>query len=215
MRCGTAASSYGRLRTPITAVLEKGIRMNESIQRIGLPAGAQSSSFIGILFSCFTGILLVGAPLELVAYKLINVQPVFLFEFVSWLLLFSGSALLAAVGAWCGYLVTSGNQPVRLRPIVAASEITAVAAAIAAALVLSRFPMLLGESLYGMAQLEIILFFAGVLIIALSASVSTWRLQEGLAKGIATVARLFVLGVLVEVVLAIAAYLVLGLVPTL
>ena len=188
--------------------------MNESIRRFGFPASAQSSSFIGILFSCLTGIMVVGAPLELVVYELTNVQPDFLFQFISWLLLFSGGALLAAVGAWCGYLVTTGAQPVRLRSIVAVSEITAIVAAIAAALVLSRFPMLLGESLYGIAQPQVILFFAGVLVIALSASVSTWRLGEGLAKSIATAARLLVLGVVVEAVLAITAYLVLGLVAT-
>jgi hypothetical protein len=189
--------------------------MNESIQRIGLPAGAQSSSFIGILFSCLTGILLIGIPLELVVYKLINMQPDFLAQFISWLLFFSGGALLAAVGAWCGYLVTSGAQPVPLRSIVAVSETTAIVTAITAALVLSRFPMLLGDSLYGIAQPHIILFFVGVLVIALSASVSAWRLREGLAKCIATAARLLVLGVVVEAVLAIAAYLVIGLVPTL
>jgi hypothetical protein len=189
--------------------------MNQSIQRFGLSAGAQSSSFIGILFSCLTGILLVGIPLELVAYRLISVQPMFLSGFISWLLLFSGGALLAAVGAWCGYLVTSGYQPVRLRSIVAASEITAIVLATAAALVLSRFPMVLGESLYGIAQPHIILFFAGVLVIALSASVSTWRLGEGLAKSIATAARLFVLGALVEAAFAIAVYLLFSLVPTL
>ena len=189
--------------------------MNESIRRFGFPADAQSSSFIGILFSCLTGILVVGAPLELVFYKLTNVQPDFLFQFISWLLLFSGGALLAAVGAWCGYLVTTGAQPVRLRSIVAVSEITAIVAAIAAALVLSRFPMLLGESLYGGAQPQFILFFAGVLVIALSASVSTWRLSEGLAKGLATAVRLLVFGVLVEAVFAVAVYLVFSLVPTL
>jgi hypothetical protein len=54
-----------------------------------------------------------------------------------------------------------------------------------------------------------------VLVIALSASVSTWRLREGLAKSIATAARLFVLGALVEAAFAIVAYLVLSLVPTL
>lgn len=189
--------------------------MNESIHRSGFLAGAQSSSFIGILFSCLTGILLLGAPLELVVYELISVQPIFLSEFISWLLFFSGGALLAAVGAWCGYLVTSGGQPARLRPIIAASEITAVAMAIAAAMVLSRFPAVLGESLYGIAQPEIILFFAGVLVIASSASVSAWRFREGLAKSIATAARLFVLGALVEAVLAIAVYLVFSLVPTL
>ncbi len=189
--------------------------MNESIQRFGFFTGARSSSFIGILFSCLTGILLVGIPLELVAYNLISVQPDFLSLFISWLLFFSGGALLAAVGAWCGYLVTSGDQPIRLRPIVAASEITAIVAAIAAALVLSRFPMLLGESLYGEAQPHIILFFVGVLVIALSASVFAWRLREGLAKSLATAVRLLVLGVLVEAVFAISVYLVLSLVPTL
>ncbi len=189
--------------------------MNESIQRIGFRADARSSSFIGILFSCLTGVLLVGAPLELVVYKLISVQPVFLSEFISWLLLFSGGALLAAVGAWCGYLATSGRQPLRLRSIVAASEITAVVAAIAAALMISRFPLLLGESLYGIAQPEVALFFAGVLVIALSASVSTWRLEEGLTRAIATAARLFLLGALLEALLAIAVYLVFSLVPTL
>ena len=199
----------------MTAVLEREVWMNESIQRFGFFAGAQSSSFIGILFSCLTGILLVGIPLELVAYNLISVQPDFLSLFISWLLLFSGGALLAAVGAWCGYLVTSGHQPIRLRPIVAVSEITAIVAAIVAALVLSRFPNVLGESLYGEAQPHIILFFAGVLVIALSASVSAWRLGDGLAKSIATAARLFVLGALVVAVPAIAAYLFLSLVPTL
>jgi hypothetical protein len=189
--------------------------MNESIQRSGFLAGAQPNCFIGILFSCLTGILLVGAPLELVVYKLISVPLEFLSEFIRWLLLFSGGALLAAIGAWCGYLVTSGHQPIRLRPIVAASEITAIVAAIAAALVLSRFPMVLGESLYGNAQPQIILFFVGVLVIALSASVATWRLSEGLAKSIATAARLFVLGALVEAALATAVYLLFSLVPTL
>jgi hypothetical protein len=189
--------------------------MNESIQRFGFSAGAQLSCFIGILFSCLTGILLIGIPLELIVHKLISVQPIFLSEFIGWLLFFSGGALLAAVGAWCGYLVTSGSQPVRLRSIVAASEIAAIAMAIIAALVLSRFPTVLGESLYGIAQPHVILFFVGVLVIALSASVSTWRLREGLAKSIATAARLFVLGALVEAVFAIAVYLVLSLVPTL
>jgi len=189
--------------------------MNESIQRIGFPAGAQSSSFIGILFSCFTGILLIGIPLDLVVQMLINVQPVFLSQLISWLLLFSGGALLAAVGAWCGYLVTSGAQPVPLRSIFAVSETTAIVAAIAAALMLSRFSMLLGESLYGLAQPHIILFFVGVLVIALSASVSAWRLREGLARSLATAARLLVLGGVVVAVLATAAYLVIGLAPTL
>jgi hypothetical protein len=189
--------------------------MNESIQRSGFLAGAQPNCFIGILFSCLTGILVVGAPLEFVAYKLISVQFIFLSEFIRWLLLFSGGALLAAVGAWCGYLVTSGQQPVGLRPIVAASEITAIGMAVAAALVFSRSPTVLGESLYGVAQPQIILFFVGVLVIALSASVSTWRLREGLAKSIASAARLFVLGALVEAVLATAVYLLFSLVPTL
>ncbi len=189
--------------------------MNESIQRFGFSAGAQLSCFIGILFSCLTGILLVGIPLELLVSKLISVQPMFLSEFIGWLLFFSGGALLAAVGAWCGYLVTSGQQPVGLRPIVAASEITAIMMAVAAALVFSRYPTVLGESLYGVAQPQIILFFVGVLVIALSASVATWRLSEGLAKSIATAARLFVLGALVEAVLAIAVYLTFSLVPTL
>ncbi len=112
--------------------------MNESIQRFGISAGAQSSSFIGILFSCLTGILLIGIPLELVVHRLISLQPMFLYEFIGWLLFFSGGALLAAVGAWCGYLVTSGSQPARFRPIVAASEIAAIVLAIAAALVLSE-----------------------------------------------------------------------------
>jgi hypothetical protein len=189
--------------------------MNESIQRFGLTAGAQPSCFIGILFSCFTGILLIGVPLDLVASKVVIVQQIFLSEFISWLLLFSGGALLAAIGAWCGYLVTSGGQPIRLRPIVIASEITAIVAAIAAALVLSRFPTVLGYALYGEAQPHIVLFLAGVLAIALSASVSTWRLREGLAKGIATAAGLFVLGALIVAVFAIAAYLLFSLVPTL
>jgi hypothetical protein len=187
--------------------------MNESIRRSGFLAGAQPNSFIGILFSCLTGVLLVGIPLELVVYKLISVPQTFLSEFISWLLLFSGGALLAAVGAWCGYLVTSGRQPVPLRQIVAASGITAIVLAIAAALVLSRFPTALGESLYGIAQPHIILFFAGVLVISLSASVSTWRFREGLAKGMAAAARLFVLGALVEAAFAIAVYVVLNLVP--
>jgi hypothetical protein len=189
--------------------------MNESIQRFGFSASAQSSCFIGILFSCLTGIGLVGAPLELVAYKLISVQPIFLSEFISWLLLFSGGALLAAVGAWCGYLVTSGSQPAGFRPILAASELAAIVMAIAAALVLSRYPAMLGESLYGHAQPEIILFFVGVLVIAFTASVSTWHLRDGLAKSMATAARLFILGALVVAVFAIAVYLVFSLVPAL
>jgi hypothetical protein len=189
--------------------------MNQSIQRFGLSAGAQSSSFIGILFSCLTGILLIGIPLELVVYRLISVQPIFLSEFIGWLLFFSGGALLAAVGAWCGYLVTSGSQPVRLRPIVAASEIAAIVMALAAALMFSRYPAVLGTSLYGDTQPHIILFFAGVLVIAFTASVSTWRLREGLAKSIATAARLFVLGAIVEAVFAIAVYLLFILVPSL
>jgi hypothetical protein len=189
--------------------------MNESIQRSGFLAGAQLNCFIGILFSCLTGILLVGIPLELLVSKLISVQPMFLSEFIGWLLFFSGGALLAAVGAWCGYLVTSGQQPVGLRPIVAASEITAIGMAVAAALVFSRSPTVLGESLYGVAQPHIILFFAGVLVISLSASVSTWRFREGLAKSLATAARLFVLGALVEAALATAVYLLFSLVPTL
>jgi hypothetical protein len=189
--------------------------MNESIQRSGFLAGAQLNCFIGILFSCLTGILLVGIPLELLVSKLISVQPMFLSEFIGWLLFFSGGALLAAVGAWCGYLVTSGQQPVGLRPIVAASEIAAIVMAIAATLVISRSPMVLGESLYADAQPHIILFFIGVLVIALSASVSTWRLREGLAKSTATAARIFVLGALVEAVLAIAVYLLFSLVPAL
>jgi hypothetical protein len=189
--------------------------MNESIQRSGFLAGAQSSCFIGILFSCLTGILLVGIPLELVAYKLISVQPIFLYEFIGWLVFFSGGALLAAVGSWCGYLVTSGSQPARFRPIVAASEVAAIVMAIAAALVFSRSPTVLGTSLYGDAQPHIILFFVGVLVIALSASVSTWRLREGLAKSIPTAARLFVLGALVQAAFAITVYLVFSLIPTL
>ena len=189
--------------------------MNESIQRSGFLAGAQLNCFIGILFSCLTGILLVGIPLELVVYKLISVQPIFLSEFIGWLLFFSGGALLAAVGAWCGYLVTSGSQPAGFRPILAASEIAAIVMAVAAALVLSRYPAMLGESLYGLAQPEIILFFAGVLVIAFTASVSTWRLREGLATSMATAARLFVLGALVEAALATAVYLLFSLVPTL
>jgi hypothetical protein len=189
--------------------------MNESIQRSGFLAGAQLNCFIGILFSCLTGILLVGIPLELLVSKLISVQPMFLSEFIGWLLFFSGGALLAAVGAWSGYLVTSGQQPVGLRPIVAASEITAIGMAVAAAFVFSRSPIVLGESLYGNAQPQIILFFVGVLVIALSASVATWRLREGLAKSLATAARLFVLGALVEAALATAVYLLFSLVPTL
>ena len=189
--------------------------MNQSIQRLNFLASAQLSSFIGILFSCLTGILLIGISLDLVASKVVSVQQIFLSEFISWLLFFSGGALLAAVSAWCGYLVTSGHQPIRLRPIIAVSEITAVVVAIASALVLSHFPMVLGESLYGDAQPHIILFFAGVLVIALSASVSTWHFREGLAKGIVEAARLIVLGALVEVVFAIAVYLVFSLIANL
>jgi hypothetical protein len=200
---------------PVTVVSEKEVRMNESIQRYRFSAGAQSSTFVGTLFSCLTGILVLGAPLELAVDKLISVQPMFLSEFIGWLLFFSGGAFLAAVGAWCGYLVTSGSQPARFRPIVAASEIAAIVMAIAAALEVSRFPTVLGESLYGNSQPDIILFFAGVLVTSLSASVSAWRLREGLAKSLATATKLFVLGALLEAVFATAVYLAFNLVPTL
>ena len=189
--------------------------MYESVKRFGLLADAKSSCFIGILFSCLTGVLLVGIPLQLVANKLLVGQQIFVFQFISWLLIFSGGALFAAAGAWSGYLVTSGHQPVRFRSIVAASEVTAIALAIAAALMFSLFPKVLGESLYGVAQPETILFFAGVLVIASSASLAAWRFREGVASSIATTARLFVLGALVEAALAMAVYLVFSLVPTL
>ena len=189
--------------------------MIQSVKRLGLLADAKSTCFIGILFSCLTGVLLVGAPLELVANKLIGVQQIFLFELIRWLLLFSGGALLAAVGAWGGYLAATGSQPVPFRSIVAASEIAAIALAIAAALTFSWSRTVLGESLYGIAQPDIIVFFAGVLVIASSASLAAWRFTEGVARGLATAARLFVLGALVEVVFAVAVYLVFSLVPAL
>ena len=176
-------------------------------QRFDPSISTQLSCFIGILFSCFTGMLLVGAPFALLASKVVSVQLVFLHQFISWLLLFCGGALLAGVGAWCGYLATPGHQPIRLRPIIAVSEITAVVVAIAGTFVLFRFPTVLGGSLYEGAQPYIILFFVGVLIIALSTSLSTWRFRQGLVKGIAVTAGLFALGALVEAVLAIAVYL--------
>jgi hypothetical protein len=86
--------------------------------------------------------------------------------------------------------------------------------ATAAALVFSRFQTILGESLYGDAQPHIILYFVGVLVIAITASASTWRLREGLAKSIATAAELIVLGALVVAVFAVAVYLLFSLVPT-
>lgn len=189
--------------------------MKEFIRRFDPPASAQLSCFIGVLFSCFTGILLVGAPFELVASKVVSVQLMFLYQFISWLLLFSGGALLAAVGAWASYLATPRHQPIRLRPIIAVSEITAVVVAIITALVLLRFPAVLGKSLYGYAQPHIILFFGGVLVIALSASLSTWRFRQGLAKAVAMAAGLFVLGVLAEAVLAVAVFLLFSLIPSL
>ncbi len=189
--------------------------MKEFIQRFDPLPSTQLSCLIGILFSCFTGILLVGAPFELVASKVVSVQLVFLSQLISWLLLFGGGALLAAVGAWASYLATPGHQPVRLRPIIAVSEITAVVVAIASALVLSHFPTVLGTSLYGDAQPHIILFFVGVSIIAVSASLATWRFDQGLAKAVATGTGLFILGALAEVVLAIAVYLLFILVPNL
>ncbi len=189
--------------------------MTESIQRFDRLTNAQLSCFIGILFSCFTGMLLVGAPVELVASKVVSVQLEFLSQFISWLLLFGGGALLAAVGAWASYLATPGHQPVRLRPIIAVTEITAVVVTIITALVLSRFPEVLGTSLYGSAQPHIILFFAGVLVITVSASSATWRFDQGLAKAVAMGTGLFVLGALAEAVLAIVVYLLFILVPNL
>ncbi len=189
--------------------------MRESLQRFDLLADSQLSCFIGILFSCFTGILFVGAPFELVASKVVSAQLIFLSQFISWLLLFGGGALLAAAGAWGGYLATPGHQPIRLWPIIVVAEITAVVAAIITALVLSRFPMVLGKSLYGYTQPDIIVFFLGVLVIALSTSLSTWRFRQGLAKGIAIAAGMFVLGALAVVVLAVATYLLFSLLPNL
>jgi hypothetical protein len=186
--------------------------MKEFVQRFDPLASTQLSCFIGILFSCLTGILLVGIPFDMVASKVVRVQPMFLSQLISWLLFFGGGALLAAVGAWCGYLTTPGHRAIRLQPIVAVSEITALVVAIISALVLSRFPTVLGTSLYGDAQSHIILFFVGVLIIAISASLATWRFEQGLAKAVAMAAGLFVLGVLTEAVLAIAVYLLFGLI---
>jgi hypothetical protein len=198
----------------ITVVREKEVQMKEFVQRFDPLASTQLSCFIGILFSCLTGILLVGAPFELVAYKVVSMQLIFLSQLISWLLLFGGGALLAAVGAWCSYVTTSpGYRAIRLRPIIAVSEITAFVMAIISALVLSRFPTVLGTSLYGDAQPHIILFFVGVLIIAVSASLATWRFGQRLAKTVAMAVGLFVLGVLAEAVLAIAVYLVFGLIP--
>ena len=188
--------------------------MKESLQRFDLLADSQLSGFIGILFSCFTGILLVGAPVELVASKVVSAQLIFLSQSISWLLLFGGGALLAAAGAWASYLATPGHQLIRLWPIIVVSEITAVVVAITTALVLSRFPMVLGESLFGGAQSHIIVFFLGVLVIALITSLSTWRFRQGVAKGIAMAAGLLVLGALAEAVLAITVYLLFSLIPT-
>lgn len=189
--------------------------MKEFVQRFDPLASTQLSCFIGILFSCLTGILLVGVPFDMVADKVVSVQPVFLSQFISWLLLFSGGALLAAVGAWCGYVTTPGHQAIRLRSIIVVSEITALVVAIISALVLSRFWTVLGTSLYGEAQPQVIVFFVGVLIIAVSASLVTWRFGQGLARTIAVAMGLFVLGVLAEAVLAIAVYLVFSLIPNL
>jgi hypothetical protein len=193
--------------------------MKEFKQRCDTFSRTQLGGFIGILFSCFTGILFVGAPLELATSKIVSmivsVQLIFLSQFISWILLFGGGALLAAVGAWGSYLATPCYQPIRLRSIIAVSEITAIVVAIATALVLSRFPTVLGESLYGSAQPDIILFFGGVLVIALSASLSTWRFGRGLVKGVAAVAGLVVLGVFAVSVLATAVYLLFSLVPNL
>jgi hypothetical protein len=189
--------------------------MKESLQRFDRLAGNQPSCFIGILFSCFIGILFVGAPFGLVASKVVSLQLILLSEFISWLLLFGGGALLAAAGAWGAYLATPGHQPIRLWPIIVASEITAVVVAITTALVLSRFPMVIGKSLYGDAQPHIILFFLGVLTIAWSTSLSTWRFRQGVAKGIAMAAGIFVLGALAEAGLAIAVYFLFSLVPNL
>ncbi len=189
--------------------------MKEFVHRFDPLAGTQLGCFIGILFSCLTGSLLVGAPFELVAYKVVSVQLVFLSQLVSWLLLFGGGALLAAVGAWVSYLATPGHQPVRLRPIIAVSEITAVVVAIATAWMLSSFPTVLGTSLYGNAQPRIILFFAGVLVITVSASLATWRVEQGWAKTVAMGTGLFVLGALAVAVLATAVYVLFSLVPNL
>jgi hypothetical protein len=209
------ATSCRRGRFLVTALIEKGIWMNESIQRLNFLAGAQLSCFIGILFSCFTGILLIGVPLDLVATKVVIVEQAFLSEFISWLLLFCSGALLAGVGAWGSNLATPGYQPIRLRSIIAVSEITAIVVAIAAALAFSRFPMVLDESLYGEAQPHILTFFVGVLVIALSTSLSTWRFREGLAKGVAVTAGLLVLGLFAVAILATAVYLLFSLVPNL
>jgi hypothetical protein len=189
--------------------------MKEFVQRFDPLASTQVSSYIGILFSCLTGILLVGIPFDLVASKVVNEQLVFLSQFISWLLLFSGGALLAAVGAWCSYLATPGHRAIRLRPIIAVSEITALAIAIISALILSRFPTVLGTSLFGYTQPHIILFFVGVLIITASASSATWRTGHGLTKAVAMAVRLSVLGVLAEATLATVAYLVFSLFPNL
>jgi hypothetical protein len=188
--------------------------MNRSTHRFDFLDSAQLSCFIGILFSCFTGILLIGAPLELAASKAVSVQLIFLSEFVSWLPLFGGGALLAAVGAWGSYFTTPGHQPIQLRSIIAVAEIAAVVVAIAAALVLSSLPEALGESWYGKAQPDVILFFVGVVVIALSTSLATWRFREGLVKGIATTAALFVLGAFTAAMLAMTLYLVFGLSPS-
>jgi hypothetical protein len=94
------------------------------------------------------------------------------------------------------------------------AEIAAVVVAIAAALVLSSLPEALGESWYGKAQPDVILFFVGVVVIALSTSLATWRFREGLVKGIATTAALFVLGAFTAAMLAMTLYLVFGLSPS-
>jgi hypothetical protein len=189
--------------------------MTEFAKRFDILGRTQLGSFFGILFSCFTGILFVGIPLQLAASKVAGAQLGFLSEFVGWLLFFGGGALLAAVGAWGGNLATPGYQPLRLRSIIAVSETAAVVVAVATVLVLSRSPIptVSGESQSGSAQ--IVMFFVGVLVIALSASIPTWRFEQGLVKGLATVARLVVLGVLTILLLAAAVHLVFSLVPNL
>jgi hypothetical protein len=189
--------------------------MKEFVQRFDPLASTQLGSYIGILFSCLTGILLVGVPFDLVASKVVSTQLVFFSHLISWLLLFGAGALLAAVGAWCTYLATPGYRAIRLRPIIAVSEIAALAVAIVSAWMLSRSPTVLGTSVYGDAQPHIILFFAGVLIITASASLATWRFGQGLTRAAAMVVRLSFLGVLVEAALAATAYLVISLIPNL
>jgi hypothetical protein len=189
--------------------------MKEFVQRFDSPASTQFTCYVGILFSCLTGILLIGVPFDLVASMVVSAQLVFLSQLVSWLLLFGAGALLAAVGAWCSHLATPGHRAIRLRPIIAVSEITALAVAISSALILSRFPTVLGTSLYGDGQSHIILFFVGVLIITASASSATWRTGHGLTRAVSIAVRLSFLGVLAEGALATVVYFMFGLFPSL